>query len=238
MKISESDFRILIIDKSGRGSFVLSSLLTSKGYTVFTLSSFLKAIDYSQHNYVPHLIIVDQQEPCAIFFEFPRKFLERTGVKIPIIAQSISVDKDTITRAIKSGYCDYLVRPVDPDLLLDKVANLMHPEINLNEKTFRFNLVEEATMHFPFMIDSINEFGVLAKTSLDLSPGTVFELESPTLARNGLKKLKVAVIECRREPSETGDYPFTIKLSFLGLKSSDLTLLRKMAMFKGETLSA
>lgn len=236
MNTAQGNYRILIVDKSGRGAFFLSSLLSSKGYKVFTVNSFLKAIDYGHHAHFPHLIIVDQQEPCTIFFEFPRKFHERTGIKIPIIAHSISVDKETIARAVRSGYNDYLVRPIDPDLLLDKVANLVNPDINLNQKTFRFNLTEEATMNFPFMIDSINEFGILAQTLFEVPAGTVFDLESPTLIKNGLKKIKVAVVECKS--SGQSIYPFTVKLSFVGLKSSELTLLRKMAMFKGESLSA
>ena len=67
--------RILIIDKTNGGTYLLGTNLQKWGFEVFTVNSFLKAIDYTQGSpNPPTLVIVEVNESSAIFLEFPRKF--------------------------------------------------------------------------------------------------------------------------------------------------------------------
>lgn len=221
--------KILIVDKSGGGSFLLASVLNSWGHETTSVNSFLKAIDYCKGAYSPDIVIVEMQEAGMLFYEFPRKFHERLGKAIPILVHSNICQKEIIYRSIQSGYYDYLLRPVDPEILHDKITNIISPEIKLNQTTFNFNMNEEAKLSWTIMVDSVNEFGIQVSVPFHLNPGSIIDLESPTFTEHGLPKLAMKVDEIVPQ-----DKSYLAKLSFVGLKNSELIKLRKLAIFKGE----
>lgn len=226
--------KILIVDKNAGGSFLLTSILKDWGHETFSVNSFLKAIEYCKNSYTPDLIIVEMQETAESFFDFPKKFEQRTGKKIPIIVHSNLLEKEIIQNAIKSGYVDYLVRPVEPDILLDKISNIINPDLVLNENTFNFNLNEEAKILCPVHLDSINEFGIQGSVPFQLTIGTFISISSPTLNSHGLNELKVKVVEIQpNQKANLVSYPFAVKFSFVGLSFNESNKLRKIAMFKG-----
>jgi len=61
-----------------------------------------------------------------------------------------------------------LLRPVETEILHDKIFNIIDPQLKLNNKTFNFKMDEEAKLNCPLHIDSINEFGLRASMPLNL----------------------------------------------------------------------
>ncbi len=224
--------KILIIEKSTGGAFLLISILTKHHFEIKTVNSYLKAVEYcSTQGYFPDLIIVDQPVPCAIFFEFPRKFQERTLKKIPILAYTLSKDKEVIDQALKSGYQDFIVRPSEPEIILDKISSFVHPGTPLSEETYPFLINEGATIEMEAHLDFINEFGATIKTKHFFGPGMYFSLKSKTLAHNGVDELRVCVVDSYK--NNDAEYGHTAKLSFLGLNSKELESIRRIAIHKG-----
>lgn len=227
--------KILIIDKNAGGSFLLMSILKDWGHEIFSLNSFLKAIDYSKTSYTPDLVIVDMQEPGMLFYEFPRKFIERTGITSPIVVHSAIRSKEIVTKSIQAGYKDYLMRPMDPEILHDKIDTLLNPDMKLSQKTFNFNLNEDAKITCPVHINLVNEFGIQASVPYHFVPGMVFDLQSPILQGQGLDAINVRVVEVQTQDVKNDSaYPYLIKLDFVGLTNTELIKLRKLAIFKGE----
>ena len=227
--------QVMIIDKNAGGSFLLMSILKEWGYEITSVNSFLKAVDYCKTSYSPDLIIIEMNEPSVIYYEFPHKFLERTGKSIPMAVHSNETSKEVIIKSIQAGYLDYLVRPVEPEILHDKIKDLIRPDLKLSQKTFNFKMDEEASLTCPMHINTINEFGIQASVPFHLNTGSIIDLHSPTLTEHGLSNMCVKVVEIRpKAPSELGRHPYLVKLNFVGLKSSELTKLRKLAIFKGE----
>jgi CheY-like chemotaxis protein len=227
--------QVMIIDKNAGASFLLMSILKDWGYEITSVNSFLKAVDYCKNSYTPDLIIVEMNEPSVIYYEFPHKFMERTGKTIPMAVHSNETSKEVIIKSIQAGYLDYLVRPVEPEILHDKIKDLIRPDLKLSQKTFNFKMDEDAKITCPMHIDTINEFGIQASVPFQLNSGSLIDLLSPTLSEHGLSSMCVKVVEIK--PKTSGDqsrYPYLVKLSFVGLKNSELTKLRKLAIFKGE----
>lgn len=221
--------KILIVDKNDGGSFLLMSVLKDWGFETFSVNSFLKAIDYCKTNYTPDLVIVEMQGAAEVFYEFPRKLRERTGKAPPIVVHSRIADREVIEKAIRSGYTDFLVRPVEPEVLHDKLSDLLEPSHALNASTFKFQLNEEARLSLPIHIATINEFGIQGHAPFAPPSGVVVEITSPTLEQNGLPPLKVKVVSV-----VPGAVDNQVKLGFIGLTGKELTKLRRLAMFKGD----
>ncbi|MFA6237596.1 MAG: response regulator [Bacteriovorax sp.] len=233
--------RILIVDKSNGGSFVLASVLGNWKYEVFKVNSFLKAIEYAQNNhYTPDLIIVELNEPNPIFFEFPRKFKERTGKEIPMIVHTIINDKDCVHKSLTSGYVDYLIRPMEPELLKDKIANIVRPNVRLNDQTFTFHLDEDALLVSRLKLDFINEFEIEASSQFPIKPGTIVTVQSDLLKGIGFPQIDLRVDDLKKKEAEIAvpENPYKLKLSFVGLSSEDFAKIKKLSMSKVQSAAA
>jgi twitching motility two-component system response regulator PilH len=231
--------RIMIIDKNGTGAYILTAALSKWGYDVVSVNSYLKAIEYSLHNaYQPELIIVETQEVNAIFFEFPRKFLERTKNKVPMIVYSVNNNAQDIKQSLEYGYKDYIVRPVEPEILKDKIKNFVKPEASLNQETFQFKIHEEAKIIAQIHIESLNEFGLEANIPYDIHPSTVVTVQSPTLIKYGINEISVRLVESKLradfDSNSHSKYRYHARFSYVAVSETEIKKIRKIAMTLGQ----
>ncbi|MFT3751124.1 MAG: response regulator [Agriterribacter sp.] len=113
---------ILIVDDRPENIFSLKSTLELHSFAVDTASGGEEALRKTlKNNY--SLIILDVQMPGMDGFE-TAEFLagNKTTKDIPLIFLSaVNTDKKFITKGYASGAIDYIVKPIDPDILLMKV---------------------------------------------------------------------------------------------------------------------
>lgn len=118
-------YMILIVDDRPENTLSLSSILKVHSFEVDTASSGEEALkktlkgDYS-------LIILDVQMPVMDGFEVAEFLSGNNNTRdIPIIFLSaVNTDKKFITKGYSSGAIDYIVKPIDPDILILKVKTL------------------------------------------------------------------------------------------------------------------
>lgn len=237
MKDESPKSRIIIIDKNQGSMQLLATFLEHKGFEVIQYDSFLKAIDFQLANHHIDLVIVMLSEPTQNFYDFPKKFHDRTEKKTPIFIYSGCTEKDVIIKSLQAGYRDYLLRPVDPEILFDKIRSVVDHDLNLSDSTFKFQMDEEAKLSCQFSIKEINDFGIVANFPIDFKNGAVIEINSPTLGRNDLQNLKVTVTGFIQKDENNLRFPLQYKLSFIGLDYATLTKVRRMAIFLGNAIS-
>lgn len=134
---------ILIVDDRPENILSLSSILKVHSFNVDTASSGEAALkktlktDYS-------LIILDVQMPLMDGFEVAEFLSGNNSTRdIPIIFLSaVNTDKKFITKGYSSGAIDYIVKPIDPDILILKVKTLhklyeQKRELNLARQTLQ-----------------------------------------------------------------------------------------------------
>jgi len=113
---------ILIVDDRPENLFSLKSILELHSFPVDTASSGEEALKKTlKQSY--SLIILDVQMPGMDGFEVA-EFLSGNNYTrdIPLIFLSaVNTDKKFITKGYSSGAIDYIVKPIDPDILLLKV---------------------------------------------------------------------------------------------------------------------
>ena len=116
--------KILIVDDSPTERYFLTDLLVKKGFTVSTAENGEEALDKITAD-KPDLILMDVVMPGKNGFQ-----ITRTIVRDPVM-QNVTVficsSKDQETDRIwglRQGAHDYLIKPIDPEALLEKIAAL------------------------------------------------------------------------------------------------------------------
>ncbi|MBS1742989.1 MAG: response regulator [Bacteroidetes bacterium] len=136
---------ILIVDDNPDNLFTLKTLLDINGFEVDTAVSgeeALKAILKKEYN----LIMLDVQMPLMDGYEVAEAISGLNKTKdIPIIFLSaVNTEKRFISKGYASGAVDYIAKPFDPDLLIQKVKNLHRLSLQTSElKKSRQSLEEE-----------------------------------------------------------------------------------------------
>lgn len=116
--------KILVVDDSATERHVLVTLLEGKGYTIVTASNGEEGVAAAKRE-LPDLILMDVVMPGMNGYQATRTISRDDATKhIPVI---MCTSKDQETDKIwgmRQGALDYMVKPVDPAALLDKLAAL------------------------------------------------------------------------------------------------------------------
>jgi twitching motility two-component system response regulator PilH len=115
--------KILVVDDSPTERYFYADLLTRSGYTVVTAENGEEAMQKAKNDQ-PQLILMDVVMPGQNGFQVTRAISRDPQTQhIPII---ICTSKDQETDrywGMKQGAKDYIVKPVNPQDLLDKIQS-------------------------------------------------------------------------------------------------------------------
>ena len=113
--------RILVIEDQELNRKVVRIVLQSKGYIVVEATDAVEAIA-SLENAIPQLILMDIALPGQSGEELARRIKANLAwVNIPIIALTAAAMSGDRERILKSGCDDYLSKPIDIKVLVDRV---------------------------------------------------------------------------------------------------------------------
>ena len=117
--------KILIVDDDREYISQLAEILEEEGYQVgFTANgqmafNMLDSVTYD-------LIILDINMPRMNGMDVLKELKSTKSTRLtPVLMSTGDSSSDSVTRAIKLGADDYIVKPIDVDLLLDKVYVLL-----------------------------------------------------------------------------------------------------------------
>ena len=115
---------ILIVDDSPTERQFLSDLLTRHGYTVNTADN-AEAAMLQIRSSPPQLVLMDVVMPGQNGFHATREIARDPATRhLPIIICSSKQQESDRIWGLRQGARDYLVKPVEPALLLQKIAAL------------------------------------------------------------------------------------------------------------------
>jgi two-component system chemotaxis response regulator CheY len=119
--------KVLVVDDDPSMRWLLRTLLGNE-YNVVTMSNGKEALSWLSTQNIPSLIISDIKMPVMDGFEL----LENLAISglyknIPVIMLTGFADQGTFKRCVDLGACLCLVKPFEPNELLDKVA---HPLVS------------------------------------------------------------------------------------------------------------
>lgn len=116
--------KILIVDDSPTERFYLADLLSKKGYQVVMAADGEEAILKSKSE-KPNVIVMDVVMPGQNGFQTTRAITrDPLTQSIPILLCSTKSNETDRIWGLRQGARDYMVKPVKPDDLLAKIAEL------------------------------------------------------------------------------------------------------------------
>lgn len=118
--------RVLTVEDSANIRRLIAYNLKRAGYEVLEAADGKAAVKVLQQH-VPDLIILDIRMPEMDGFqllELMRRYPKAAA--IPVVMMTALSQPADVDRALKLGVVDYLVKPLDPTLLISKVRTILH----------------------------------------------------------------------------------------------------------------
>ncbi len=116
---------ILVVDDSNTNIVLLEAILADRGYkidTALNVNDALQCIEKQK----PDLILLDLLMPKISGFEFLEQLREDERTKdTPVIVISALSDEENKNRTFHLGAVDYIIKPVDIQYLVDRVAKTL-----------------------------------------------------------------------------------------------------------------
>ncbi|NOZ45454.1 MAG: response regulator [Chlorobi bacterium] len=113
--------KILIVDDSTTNIFLLENLLSAEGYIVYTALTGRDALNLVVKKQ-PEIVLLDIMMPEMSGYEILKNIIHNMQIKntkvIMVTAKNSKEDKD---KAKQLGAIDYITKPIDSDLILEKI---------------------------------------------------------------------------------------------------------------------
>ena len=118
--------KILVVDDSPTERFFLANLLSKQGYTVVTAENGEEAIAKIRSER-PSLVVMDVVMPGRSGFQVTRALTRDPETQaIPVILCTSKATETDRIWGLRQGARDYVIKPVNAEELLAKIADLVH----------------------------------------------------------------------------------------------------------------
>ena len=116
--------QIVAVDDSSLILMTLDKILSEQGYEVKGFSKGMRALKYLKKE-VPDLIILDVEMPEIDGFEMLKLIKEKEELRnVPVIFLTSNNGQNEVIDAIKGGAKDYIIKPINEELLIEKVNKI------------------------------------------------------------------------------------------------------------------
>lgn len=229
---------ILVVDDVPEARMLLTKILNKHEFCTLEASSGEEAVRLIEADKSISLVLLDIMLPDMDGYEVMdriREFKNNRGFKVCFV--SGMKEKDAVLRAISLGGDDYLVKPIYPDVLIQKVKSMLglkSAEAQYNSVKCAFPCHLVASKVLPDMqVLELSETDILIRSSAGVLGDTQIEMGSKKLSyylkHEGSFTLKVG--KCERE--SYGKY--LLRCRFVGLAESVRKAIRALTV-KGKRL--
>lgn len=219
--------RILVVDDDLDVLKLTERVFSQAGHIVLTADDAFKAmgtLDKTDFD----LLISDANMPHFSGFELVQTLRRNARFQNMSIAMLTGLrERKDIDKALKAGVDDYIVKPIDPLILLQKVTALFEkrPPEQRPEAIFGPNdAVAKAVMTASFRLEKVSELGAEVITQWQLTPGQIIDMKCPFFDQMGADAPPMKVLSS--EPSGK-DGEWRGQLIFLGAREVFLQKIRR-----------
>lgn len=125
-------FKVLIAEDDQELRQLFERILVKNGYTVLTAANGQEVLDLLDREYVD-IIISDIMMPVMDGYELVRT-LRETGLTIPVLMITAKESFDDMKQGFLSGTDDYMVKPVNVNEMVLRVAALLRRAQMINDR--------------------------------------------------------------------------------------------------------
>ena len=216
--------RILVVDDDKDILRMAEQILAEAGHTVVSATSAMGAVEHLRQASFD-LVITDANMPMHSGFDLAQTLRkEPQWQNLSIAMLTGRREKKDIEKAIHSGVDDYIVKPIDPLLLIQKVETLFtkrppeqHPEWHVNPDQ------ESGKAIFPMQLKKVSELGVTAFSTVPFQHGQVIEVRFQFFESLQLDPPPLRVLRCH----EIAPHQYEVELVFMGSREAFLQKIRR-----------
>ncbi len=228
---------ILVVDDMPDFRILVKQILSLQGYTVKEAASAAEALATISGSPEIRLVLLDIGLPDADGFTVMKALQSiresRPNLKVAFVTGSHS--KEDIIKGLAMKVDDYIIKPIDPILLRDKVAKILNAEVEdakFAEVKCDFNAsLAEIPIAFSFHIRGISEVGCQCESLNKFVAGSNFAFQcqemEEVIAMNGYI-FRARVDGCK--PLARMSDRFITNASFVGVPEQILRKIRNFAM--------
>jgi CheY-like chemotaxis protein len=228
--------RILVVDDDHDVLKLVERVFSQAGHMVITADDPFKAMATLDRNDFD-LLISDANMPHFSGFELIQTLRRNSRYENMSIAMLTGLrERKDIDKALKAGVDDYIVKPIDPMILLQKIAALFEkrPPEQRPEAVFGPNDASaKAVMTASFRLESVSELGAAVITPWALVPGQIIDIKCPFFDQMGADAPPMKVLSS--EPIQSSG-EWRGQLIFLGAREAFLQKIRRYIFSHSGTL--
>lgn len=218
--------RLLIVDDDPDILRIAEKILTQAGHEIHVADNALKAFDLLNLQSFD-LLVSDANMPVYSGFELVKAVRANPKNQGMAVAMLTGLrERKDVEKAVKAGVDDYIIKPLDPLLLLQKISSLLDGRQPEHKPEIRFHLESnnQALITFETHMESISELGVVICTSIPMRTGQTVDLTAEFFSQWGDKVPPLKVLNI--QPMEKPEWN-RVELVFLGAPESFLQKIRR-----------
>ncbi len=117
--------RIMVVDDSIINLQQASQALAEEGYEIIALQSGVAALNYIKDRGAPDLVVMDIMMPNVSGISAVSTMRRLGFIDLPVIFLTAKGDRETIMKCASVQAKDYIIKPVRPEYLRDRVAKAL-----------------------------------------------------------------------------------------------------------------
>lgn len=217
--------RILVVDDDKDILRIAEQILAEAGHVVVSVSSVMEAVDHLR-NASFDMVLSDANMPMHSGFDLVQTLRkEPQWQNLAIAMLTGRREKKDIEKAVTAGVDDYIVKPIDPLLLIQKVETLFNKRPPENHPEWYVNAPEQGAgkVIFPMVLQKISELGVTAHSTVSFQYGQVVEVRFQFFEDLQADPPPLRVLRCH----EMAPGQYEVELVFLGSREAFLQKVRR-----------
>lgn len=213
---------VLIVDDQTSVLLTLEAILKKENFIVVSCTNSLDAFEHIQREKFD-VVITDAVMPMGTSgFSLISTIRSQpsNNQKVPILMLTGKRDPADVEKAISVGANDYMIKPIDPDVLMTKLKKLLSQK---SDKDDFVHAVVNQPASIPMKLTLISSSEVSAKFSADvgLIPGQIYKMTSDFF--NIFERTTVSI---RVNTSDLKVDHYEITANYVGLSEKELSHIR------------
>lgn len=162
----EEQSRILVVDDTPANLELMSSILRTR-YQVVVANNGRRALDLVARGPAPDLILLDIMMPEMDGYEVMRLLhADESSTDIPVIFVTAKSETEDQTHGLELGAVDYIMKPVNPSILLARVATQIELKTARDSLRERAEYLDAEVARRTHEVETMQDVTVLALASL------------------------------------------------------------------------
>jgi CheY-like chemotaxis protein len=229
--------RLLVVDDEGAVLRLLKSILVRANYRVTACQGAEEALRILSQGAQFECIVTDAMMPAMNGYELVRAVRHNGNTaEIPVIMLTRKSDRNDVKKAMVAGVNDYVLKPIDEHLLLDKIGACL--KNRMSQIRLREIQIHGAEAHvqanFQLRLTAIRETGMTLRLPFEIPAehleDTVVGLATPIFPDIGIPVPFLRQVRARRlSPDEIGaltGFPIEVEFAFIGMEEASLKKVR------------